>query len=95
MHASSDDLLCSGGKRADSTLSCVGALRSTALASMARLVVVAFDTVQAAPFTRSRNLATLGTRCDGSTVISNIGRGRATQGLKVELSLSLLGGAGR
>ena len=89
MHGSSDDLLCGGGKRAGSTLSCVGALRSTTLASMARPVIVAFYTVQTAPFTRSRNLAPLGTCCDGGTVTFNDGRGRAGQDLQVVLSLSV------
>lgn len=95
MHGSSDDLLCGVGKRAESSLCCVGALRSTALASMARPAIVAFDTVQTAPFTRSRNLAPLGTCCDGGTVTPNDGRGGAGQELRLVLSLSLCGGAGR
>ena len=95
MHGSSDDLLCGVGKRAESSLSCVGALRSTALASMARPAIVAFYTVQTAPFTRSRNLGPLGTCCDGGTVTPNDGRGGAGQDLRLVLSLSLCGGAGR
>lgn len=95
MHGSRDDLLCGVGKRAESGLSCVGALRSTALASMARPVIVAFYTVQTAPFTRSRNLAPLGTGRDGGTVTSSDGRGGAGQELRLVLSLSPCGGGGR
>lgn len=94
MHDSSCDLLGGGGKRAKSTLSCVGTLPPTTLASMARSVVIAFDSVQTAPLTCSCNLAALGTCCGCSTRTPIDGRGRASQDLMVILSLSLLRGGG-
>ena len=92
MHDSSDDLLGGGGKSAESTFPYVGTLTPTTLTSMARLVVVAFDTVQTTPFTRSRDLAPFGTyrRSGARTPIG--GRGRADLSLMVMLRLSLLRG---
>ena len=81
-------MLRGSGKRAGSTLSCVGALRSTTLASITRLPIVASYRVQTAPFTRSRGLDMLGT-CGTGTF--NDGGARASQALMVMLRLSLSG----
>ena len=95
MHDLSDDLLGGGGKSAESTLSYVGTFTPTTLTSMARLVVVALDTVQTAPFTRSCDLAALRTYCRSGTRTPIGGRGRADLSLVVMLRLSLLRGVYR
>lgn len=96
MHGSSGDLLGGSGKRAKSTLSCVGTLPSTTLARLTGLVFVAFGTVQTAPFTCSWNLTALGTCSGWGTSTASGWRGsRAIPCLMIMLSLSLLRGVGR
>ena len=93
MHGRKNDLLYRGRERAKSSLPRIGAFHSTALASMTRLLVITFDTVQAAPFTCSNNLITPGTHYDWGAITCIGGRVEANQGLVVVLGLSSLAGA--